>query len=146
MTIRLEALRTDPDHVRQHARREEGRSDDDWRAWLGRGATFLSWKTATIRWGLIVAVANDEGDADLYAMFVSPRARRLGVGRALVAAGTAWAAEIGARRVVLMVIEGNTRAISLYESCGFAFTGLRQSRDRDGATELEMARVIRIER
>ncbi len=42
-----------------------------------------------------------------------------------------------------MVIEGNTPAISLYESCGFAFTGLRQSRDRDGATELEMARVIR---
>ena len=45
-----------------------------------------------------------------------------------------------------MVIEGNAPAINLYESCGFTFTGLRQSRDRDGATELEMAHVIRTER
>ena len=30
-----------------------------------------------------------------------------------------------------MVIEGNAPAINLYESCGFTFTGLRQSRDRD---------------
>ena len=79
-------------------------------------------------------------------MFVTPRACGAGVGTALVEAAVEWAASVGAERVVLMVIEGNTQAISLYESCGFAFTGLRQSRDRDGATELEMARVIRIER
>jgi GNAT superfamily N-acetyltransferase len=141
--IRLEALRTDPDAFGSTLEREEGRGDDDWRAWLGRGATFVADGPV----GLVVALPQDDpGTVALLAMFVSPRARRAGVGQALVEAAVEWATSTGAERVVLMVIEGNTPAISLYESCGFAFTGLRQSRGRDGATELEMVRVIRTAR
>ena len=40
--IRLEALRTDPDVFGSTLEREEGRSDDEWRAWLGRGVTFVA--------------------------------------------------------------------------------------------------------
>ena len=89
---------------------------------------------------------NDPSVVALLAMFVSSRARRSGVGQALIEATVEWAASAGAERVVLLVIEDNTPAIRLYESCGFAFTGARQSRDRDDATELEMARVIRTAR
>jgi ribosomal protein S18 acetylase RimI-like enzyme len=144
--IRLEALRTDPDAFGSTLEREKGRSDDDWRAWLGRGATFVADDDGEPS-GLVVALTPDNpSTVALLAMFVSSRARRSGVGQALVEAAVEWAASTQAERVVLMVIEGNTPAISLYESCGFTFTGARQSRDRDGATELEMVRVIRTER
>ncbi len=145
-SIRLEALRTDPDAFGSTLEREEGRSDDDWRAWLGRGATFVGEVDGEPS-GLVVALAQDDrSTVALLAMFVSARARRAGVGRALVEAAVGWAANTGAERVVLMVIDGNTPAIRLYESCGFVFTGGRVSRERDGATELGMARVIRTAR
>jgi GNAT superfamily N-acetyltransferase len=144
-TIRLEALRSDPDAFGSTLEREEGRSDDDWRAWLGRGATFVA-EVDGAPSGLVVASApNDPSTVGLYAMFVSARARGAGVGRALAEAAVAWATGTGAERVVLMVIEGNTPAIRLYESCGFAFTGVREPRERDGAIELEMACVVRTE-
>ena len=145
--IRLEALRTDPDAFGSTLEREEGRSDDDWRAWLGRGVTFVAEVDGEPS-GLVVALAQDDDPSTcgIYAMFVTTRARRSGVGQALVEAAVDWAASVRAERVVLMVIEGNAPAINLYKSCGFTFTGLRQSRDRDGATELEMAHVIRTER
>ena len=42
-----------------------------------------------------------------------------------------------------MVVEGNTPAAALYESCGFAYTGKQDRRERDGAIELAMARLTR---
>ena len=143
-TIRLEALRTDPDAFGSTLEREEGRSDDDWRAWLGRGATFVADVDGEPS-GLVVALAQDDPSiVALLAMFVSSRARRSGVGQALVEAAVEWAANAGAERVVLMVIEGNTPAISALRVVRIRLhrRGV-QSRDRDGATELEMARVIR---
>lgn len=140
-TIRLEALRTDPDSFGSTLEREENRTDDDWRTWLGRGATFVAEDDDGAS-GLVCAIPHTEAVVGLYAMFVSSRARGTGTARALVEAATVWAAGTGAGRVTLLVTDGNTPAIRLYESCGFAFTGRRESRDRDGATELEMARVI----
>jgi GNAT superfamily N-acetyltransferase len=142
-TIRLEALATDPDAFGSTLEREEARSTEDWVAWLGRGATFVGEDDAGPT-GLVVAVPHEDPRAvSLYAMFVTSRARRQGLGAALVEAGVRWAASMGAERVTLMVIEGNTPAATLYEACGFAYTGDREVRDRDGAVELEMARVIR---
>ncbi len=142
-TIRLEALRTDPDAFGSTLEREEARSTEDWVAWLGRGATFVG-EDDTGPTGLVVAVPDDDPrTVSLYAMFVSSRARRLGLGKALVDAGVSWAASAGAERVALMVIEGNTPAAALYESCGFTYTGERDRRERDGAIELVMARLTR---
>ena len=138
--IRLEALRTDPDAFGTTLAHEEGRSDDDWRAWLGRGATFVAEGPV----GLVVARREeDPGAVGLYAMFVAVRARRQGVGRALIQAVVEWAESSGAERVALMVVERNASARALYESCGFAYTGEQQTRERDGAIELVMTRVIR---
>ncbi len=145
-SIRLEALATDPDAFGSTFEREEARSAEDWIAWIARGATFVG-EDDDGPTGLVVAVPNEDPlTVSLYAMFVSSRARRQGLGGALVAAGVSWAASTGAERVTLMVVEGNTPAATLYESCGFAYTGERDLRDRDEAVELEMARVIRSER
>jgi GNAT superfamily N-acetyltransferase len=145
-TIRLEALRSDPDAFGSTLEREESRSDDDWRAWLGRGATFVA-ETDDGPVGLIVAIPHDDPTTvGIYAMFVSSRARRGGVGRALVEAAIEWATGRDAERVTLMVIDGNEPASKLYESCGFTYSGESERRERDGAVELAMSRVIRTAR
>lgn len=144
-TIRLEALRSDPDAFGSTLEREEGRSDDDWRAWLGRGATFVA-ETDDGPVGLIVARPHDDPTTvGIYAMFVSRRARRRGVGRALVEAAIEWATGSGAEQVTLMVIDRNESASKLYESCGFTYSGESERRERDGAVELAMTRVTRTE-
>src|ERR1700754_2823733 len=52
-------------------------------------------------------------------LFVSPEARRLGVGRALVRMVVDLARSAGAARVILSTDESNTSAQTLYESEGF---------------------------
>ena len=144
-TIRIESLRSDPDAFGSTLAREEGRTDDDWRSWLGRGATFVA-EDDEGPVGLVVVIAHDPPPAGIYAMFVSPRARRGGVGKALVEAALAWSDAVGAPETALLVVDGNTAAITLYESCGFAFTGRTEIRERDGVVEREMARVSRTRR
>lgn len=52
-------------------------------------------------------------------LFVTPGARGLGVGRALVAAVRAHAERTGARRIVLATARDNAASRALYESVGF---------------------------
>ena len=142
-TIRLEALRTDPDAFGSTLEREESRTYDDWCTWLGRGATFVAEDEAGPN-GMIVAVPDENGrDVGIFAMFVSARVRRQGVGQALVEAALGWAGSTGADHASLMVIEGNEPAASLYAACGFVYSGRAELRERDGGVELEMTRVIR---
>jgi ribosomal protein S18 acetylase RimI-like enzyme len=85
---------------------------------------------------------------DLWGVFVSPRLRRGGIGRALVEKAVAHAHAHGARRVNLTVYLPNASAVKLYESLGFVhcgaepeaiciggvyYDGLRMSRRHDGA-------------
>lgn len=53
-------------------------------------------------------------------MAVSPRARRCGVGAALLAAAETQAASWGQRQVCLHVFESNAPALRLYTRCGMA--------------------------
>ena len=72
-------------------------------------------------------------DCWLEDLYVEDRARRGGVGRALVLAALERAAARGARRIELDTNEENHAAIALYESLGFSATskahGLLQGRD-----------------
>ena len=65
----------------------------------------------------------DPGDCALYGMWVDPRFRGSGVGRALVEAVVAQAGAAGKRRLVLHVVSGNDPAGRLYERAGFVPTG-----------------------
>jgi RimJ/RimL family protein N-acetyltransferase len=63
--------------------------------------------------------------ADLIGMYVSPAARGMGAGRALVHAVLGAArARPGVRQVLLTVTEGNLPAESLYAACGFECFGV----------------------
>ena len=84
--------------------------------------------------------------ADIRGLAVAPDHQGRGLGRALVQAALDAARERGARKVTLRVLGPNTAARALYESCGFTYTGEQQTRERDGAVELVMTRVIRTER
>jgi GNAT superfamily N-acetyltransferase len=52
-------------------------------------------------------------------LFVTPTARRRGVGRALLGASREFAASTGAKRLVLSTAAANAEARALYESCGY---------------------------
>ena len=74
-------------------------------------------------------------------MWVAPQARRAGVGRALIDAVVAWAAEIGAPSIRLDVADNNVDARHLYEASGFSPTGrTRQYEDRPHLTTTELER------
>jgi ribosomal-protein-alanine N-acetyltransferase len=64
--------------------------------------------------------------ADLHRLVVSPRARRQGVGSALVRAGLAAVRHLGAETVMLEVSYDNEPAIALYQLLGFEQRAARE--------------------
>ena len=72
---------------------------------------------------LLLSVAGDEGE--VYRLGVLPRARRRGLGRALMRGGLALWRAAGVRHLYLDVRAGNTPAIALYRSLGFTECGRR---------------------
>ena len=142
--MRLRALADAPEAFGSTLEREQARTLDDWRAWLGRGATFVAEGGVAERGapvGLVSAFPESESLAHLVSMWVDAPARGSGVAGTLVDAALAWTAEAGLGRVHLFVVEGNDRARRLYERHGFRLTGHTITRERDGALELEMERI-----
>ncbi|MEP7018136.1 MAG: GNAT family N-acetyltransferase [Actinomycetota bacterium] len=85
----------------------------------------------------------DPGDCALYGMWVDPRFRGTGVGRALVDAVVAQAGSAGKRRLVLHVVSGNDAAGRLYERSGFVPTGHTVPFPRDDdVVEIEMELLL----
>jgi ribosomal protein S18 acetylase RimI-like enzyme len=85
----------------------------------------------------------DPGDCALYGMWVDPRFRRVGVGRALVDAVIAEAMPAGKRRVVLYVVADNTPAAGLYGRAGFVPTGRTPPYPHDDKVlDVEMALLL----
>jgi ribosomal protein S18 acetylase RimI-like enzyme len=67
-----------------------------------------------------LAIWTGADDCWLEDLFVDDRARRAGLGRALVAAAFERARARGCRRIDLDVDEDNTRALALYREMGFS--------------------------
>ena len=65
------------------------------------------------------------GEAEILTLAVAPAARRQGLGRALVDAAAALAAEASAEVMWLEVAEDNTAARALYAAAGFEPCGRR---------------------
>ena len=83
--------------------------------------------------------ATEPGDCSLFGMWVDPRFRRAGVGRALVDAVLAQARAAGKARLVLHVVADNFGARRLYERAGFLATGSSVPYPNDDRlTEVEM--------
>ena len=78
-------------------------------------------------------------------MMVLDGYRGEGVGRALLEAAVEWAPTAGVAKLELHVFPHNTRAIALYESCGFAREGVRRQHFQRGGRRLDailMARLL----
>ena len=61
----------------------------------------------------------------IMALVVAPEARGRGVGRALVRAAEAWAAEKGCERLMVTSAEHRSDAHAFYPACGMPYTGRR---------------------
>jgi ribosomal protein S18 acetylase RimI-like enzyme len=64
-----------------------------------------------------------DAEGELYTIYVHPGHWRGGVGRELIRAGEQRMRELGYRKVVLWVLDGNSRAQRFYESAGWAADG-----------------------
>lgn len=75
---------------------------------------------------------------ELFALYVTPGLIGTGVGRALMAAGTARARASGFRSLYLWVVRGNTRAQHFYERAGFVPDGAEESYEVGGSSVPEL--------
>jgi ribosomal protein S18 acetylase RimI-like enzyme len=68
-----------------------------------------------------------DAEGELYTIYVHPGHWGTGVGRELMRAGEGRMGELGYRRVVLWVLDGNARAQRFYESAGWVADGERRT-------------------
>lgn len=80
---------------------------------------FASARRDGVTVGVARAVVDDDW-AGLTALEVPEPHRRQGLARRLVGATLGWARDLGAARVYLQVLAGNTPALALYDRLGFA--------------------------
>ena len=128
--LRLHALQESPDAFGSTYAHETQRFDREWASRLSRGVSSpwdlplvaeVSAEPCGLAW---VRIAEDApAIAHLYQMWVTPKRRRQGIGRALLDAAVAWARKAGAHTIVLDVTGGNHDAMRLYERAGFVPTG-----------------------
>lgn len=114
--LRLAALADAPDAF--GARLEQVREVDEarWRERLAGGALHLVAELDDKPAGIVAALDEPDGAAQLVSMWVAPFARGQNVGESLIDALVDWAGE---RTVRLEVVTTNTRARDLYRRNGF---------------------------
>jgi GNAT superfamily N-acetyltransferase len=104
-------------------------------AQIKAGGVFVAEATGSIK-GFAAILPREDGDAELDALFVEPKAWRQGVGRALVEHCFIAAKASGATSLHVV---GNPHAEAFYASCGFKTVGNQQTRFGVG---LLMKRVL----
>jgi ribosomal protein S18 acetylase RimI-like enzyme len=135
--VRMDALAESPSAFGSTLAREQAFSEETWRVRARGTATtrlFIAW------WGQTaagIAGVHDEGDGSLQlvSVWVDPAHRRRGLARELTSAALRLAAEQGFESIRLWVTDGNTAALSLYQSFGFTSTGNRQPLPSNPALE-----------
>jgi len=142
--IRLAALKDTPWAFGSSYEREVAFTEEDWRGRiLSRSVTFLGYLPEVSPAGIVGAVEEDPGTAELVSMWVSPRARGRGIGETLITTVVDWAKARQYEEVRLWVTEANSPARSLYERCGFVPTGESQPLPSNPSlTEIGMRRTI----
>ena len=130
--IRLEALQAHPEAFSAAYEVEAARSLDVWQTRLrshARSDSMLAFAQLGDRLVGLTGIfrgasAKTRHSAMIFSVYVRPEARGRGVGRQLIQACLAWAAEQGITVVKLAVVTTNTAAISLYAACGFQVYGI----------------------
>lgn len=146
-TIRLRCLREEPDAFGSTYEREVAFTDAVWidRLRPDGNPHFLAEAPDGTPVGIVAGVPDYAAAdvANLVAMWVDPGARGTGAADELIAEVIRWAEGAGYRAMSLHATEGNVRAERAYQRHGFQRTGRTFPRERDGSTEVEMARLLR---
>ncbi len=125
--VRLRALAEAPWAFASTAEREEAFDDDEWRRRVTTNAWFLARADgATVGLACGIPEPDDGAGRHLVGMWIEPEFRGRGLADLLVAAVMAWARREGATFLALWVVDGNDRALGLYERLGFEASGERQ--------------------
>ena len=147
--LRLSALAGAPDAFAEDYASSAGQPASFWEERTRNGAESAGLATFVAvlggrHVGTATGVCFDAGaPAELVAMWVEPKARRHGAGRALVDRVCRWAAERGAASIELDVRVGNRLAQRLYEAAGFVVArGPEPSPDDPSAIEVRMRRAL----
>src|ERR1700733_14270985 len=148
--VRLAALAEAPSAFGSSYAREAAFTEEQWRGRISeRSVTFFAYEESADAASAgkapvgLAGVYVEYGAANLVSMWVSPAARGLGAGKALVEAAAAWAKANDFGTLFLWVTESNTSARRLYEGCGFTPTGQRQPLPSDPAIpEIAMSRTL----
>lgn len=127
--IRLRALKDSPDAFGSTYEASRLYAEETWigRLEKARPATdhpmfaMMDGEIVGLAWARIEPAETDA--AHLYQMWVDPRARGNGAGRALVEAAVAWARDGSVARMVLEVTCGDRPARRLYDAVGFEPVG-----------------------
>ena len=154
--LRMRALADSPAAFSTTLAEAKARDEAWWREAARRSAEDEGWVTFVCeRGGDLIAMAtgmfpvdrhralDDPATASLIQMWVAPAARRTGLGRDLVEAVAAWAAENDSAVLRTGVTAAEHRAVAFYESLGFRDTGRREDYERLGVV-IEMERSCRI--
>lgn len=128
--VRVRALADAPDAFGTTHAEALARPDAWWIEWAQRSAESDE-QAMVLAWdgGAAVGIAgvfrHDDGKGwQVISMWVDPAHRGCGVARALLEVAVAFAEARGAGEVILSVTDGNDSARRLYESYGFADTGV----------------------
>jgi ribosomal protein S18 acetylase RimI-like enzyme len=110
----------DLDGIVQIPSSDQRRVRRGWVAEAENGSTHAGFVVATV-----LCIPKMQAECEIEFVFVSPEARQQGIGRTLVQTVFTWARDMGAEEVWLELRESNTRALRLYQQCGFAIVGRR---------------------
>lgn len=131
-SMRLAALDDAPGDATTTLARAQGHDDDHWaeaataNASGGLQATFFAESPEAGEGrpvGMVGAYANRDGVVNLVGLWSAPGHRDVGVADDLLDAVGRWAADSGAERLRIWVVERNEFARRFYESQGFEATG-----------------------
>ncbi|MEP3277980.1 MAG: GNAT family N-acetyltransferase [Stappiaceae bacterium] len=126
-SIRLEALRQDPDAFATYAEDWERLSDDEWRSRLKSTQVFVAiegTEPVGIMGLMRQAPSKAAHRASIIMVYVRPDQRGTGVADRLLASLTDFASGSGIRQLELMVSAENPAAIGFYRKAGFEQVGL----------------------
>jgi GNAT superfamily N-acetyltransferase len=117
--IRLQALRDAPYAFGTTHASAAGWTAARWEAQVAEFATFVAVVDGGDV-GVVRCAAHVRRDVrELVSMWITPAARRQGMGAQLIESVATWASEAGATALVLDVVAANVPAVALYERAGF---------------------------